>query len=287
MTVDVIEGEWYERLEPSGCPLCGVIHPGRTIAVNFGMAAMVAECGDCRLAYQTPQPALEASLAYMDMRWRSQDQYVADREHRRSRARKQLALVSGIVAPGARLLDFGAGSGAFVAMAREGGWEAVGVERSRVAVGRALREHAVRLDPDLPEADASFDVVTLWDVVEHLRDPRGIVRSLRARVRSGGWMFFETGNWESWNRLAAGDAWGLYLFDHQYYFSPASLERLLGEAGLVDFRLLSADRSPPPSPPADGDGPDAALRWQAYQRGINLWPGHAAVNIMVAAVRNP
>jgi SAM-dependent methyltransferase len=287
MIVDLIEGVSYDRLEPSGCPLCGQIHPARTIAVNFGMTATVAECGDCRLAYQTPQPALEASLAYMDLRWRSQDAYVADREHQRSRARKQLALVSGIVAPGARLLDFGAGSGAFVATARERGWDAAGVERSRSAVERALRDHAVRLDPDLPEAEASFDAVTLWDVVEHLRDPHGIVKSLRAHLRPGGWMFLETGNWESWSRLAAGDAWGLYLFDHHCYFSPASLERLLGEAGLVDFRLLPADRCPPPAAPADGGGPDAFLRWQAYERGITLWPEHAAVNIMVAAVRNP
>jgi SAM-dependent methyltransferase len=287
MTVDLIEGVSYQRLESSGCPLCGRVHPARTITVNFGMTATVAECGDCRLAYQTPQPAVEASSAYMDMRWRSQDAYVADREHQRSRARKQLALVSGIVAPASRILDFGAGSGAFVATAHERGWDAVGVERSPIAVERARRDHAVRLDPDLPEPDASFDVVTLWDVVEHLRDPRGILESLRAQVRPGGWMFLETGNWESWNRLAAGDRWGLYLFDHQYYFSPASLERLLGQAGLVDFRLLPADNCPPPAPPADGDGPDAIERWRAYERGITLWPGHAAIDIMVAAARNP
>jgi 2-polyprenyl-3-methyl-5-hydroxy-6-metoxy-1,4-benzoquinol methylase len=174
----------------------------------------------------------------MEMRWRSHDDYVANREQQRTRAQRQLALVGGIVAPGSRLLDFGAGTGTFVRVACEGGWDAVGVERSEVAMERALRENGVVLHSVLPASGANFDVITLWDVVEHLRDPISMVESLRAHLRPGGWMIFETGNWESWNRLAAADAWALYLFDHQYYFSPASLERVLGRAGLMRLRTL-------------------------------------------------
>src|ERR1700720_4024976 len=137
MSIDVIEGVSYRRGELLGCLLCGKPHPPPTISVKFGMKVMVAECSECRIAYQTPQPALEASLAYMEMRWRSHDDYVANREQQRTRAQKQLALVGGIVAPGSRLLDFGAGTGTFVRVACEGGWDAVGVERSEVAMERA------------------------------------------------------------------------------------------------------------------------------------------------------
>lgn len=286
MTVDLIEGVAYQRVESPGCPLCGRNVPARTIAAGFGMTAMVAECIDCRLAYQTPRPTPEASRAYMDMRWRSNDAYVADGEQQRARARKQLDVLAGLGARGARLLDFGAGAGAFVAAARARGWDAAGVERSTPAVERALRERDVRLHADLATAGKDFDVVTLWDVVEHLRDPRETVAALRAHVRPGGWMLFETGNWESWNRLAAGDAWALYLFDHQYYFSPASLQRMLADAGLVDFRLLPAGECPPPPAPAEGDAA-ARERWDAYQNGVARWPDHASIDIMVAAARNP
>lgn len=125
MIHDVIEGVSYARLEEPGCPLCGALHASRTIPVSFGMTAAVAECAACRLAYQTPRPSLEASLAYMEMRWRSQDTYVGDPEHQRARAAKQLELLALVAPAGARVLDFGAGIGTFARAARAAGWDAV------------------------------------------------------------------------------------------------------------------------------------------------------------------
>jgi SAM-dependent methyltransferase len=283
---DVIEGVSYERLEQPGCLLCGRIHAARTIAGGFGMTAMVAECPDCRLAYQSPRPSLEASLAYMNMRWRSQDAYVADPALQRGRVQKQLELLAPLAGASPRVLDFGAGIGTFVRDARARGWQADGIERSESARERASEANGVELEADLASAPFEFDIITLWDVVEHLRDPRETIAALSIHLRPGGWMIFETGNWESWNRLASGDAWPLYLFDHQFYFSPASLRALVAGAGLTDFRLLPAGEAAPPSPPADGDA-GAKARWDAYRRGLELWPEHAAIDIMVAAARTP
>lgn len=285
MIHDVIEGVSYARLEEPGCPLCGALHASRTIPVSFGMTAAVAECAACRLAYQTPRPSLEASLAYMEMRWRSQDTYVGDPEHQRARAAKQLELLALVAPAGARVLDFGAGIGTFVRAAGAAGWDARGIERSAAARERAARENGVELQADLADAPGAFDVVTMWDVVEHLRDPRAVVESLRARLRPGGSMIFETANWESWGRLALGDVWGLFLFDHQYYFSPASLQALLEGAGLGDFRLLPVDEVRLAGPPSPAEGAAAQAQWAAYLRAAALWPEHATINILVAAAR--
>ncbi|HEV3085657.1 MAG TPA: class I SAM-dependent methyltransferase [Candidatus Elarobacter sp.] len=284
--IDTIEGVQYERLERPGCPLCGQLHPARAFAVNFGMTASVAECAGCRIAYQTPRPSPAASLAYMNMRWRSQDAYVADAGQQRARAETQLQLLAPLVPEGGRVLDFGAGPGTFVRVAREAGWEAVGVERSESARERARSANSVELLPDPAGAGDGFDAITMWDVVEHLRDPQRIVETLRPLLRRGGWMIFETGNWESWRRVEFGDAWGLYLFDHQFYFSPASLQSLVSRAGLRDFRLLPAAEAPPPDPPAPAAGPDAVRIWKTYQAALERWPGHASIDIFVAAARN-
>ena len=120
-------------------------------------------------------------------------------------------------------------------------------------------------------------------MIEHLRDPVGMVQSLRSRLRPGGWMFFETGNWESWNRLAAGDGWGLYLFDHQYYFSPHSLARVLDKAGLENFQLLPTGKRIGPTSPGWGDDLDAMPERPASAP----WPEHGAIDIIVAAAQNP
>ncbi len=184
-----------------------------------------------------------------------------------------------------RILDFGAGIGTFVRAARERGWDATGVERSRAAVDRAREELGVALLPSLADAPGTYDVITMWDVIEHVRDPEGVARSLHALLRPGGWIVVETGNWESWQRVASGDAWALYLFDHQYYFSPASLETVLTRAGFHGFTLLSArTATPPPEPPPDADA-EARARWATYRHASDAWPAHAAIDVMIAGAR--
>ena len=74
---------------------------------------------------------------------------------------------------------------------------------------------------------------------------------LRSRLASGGRIFVETGNYESWLRLLKGDAWSLYLFDHQYYFTPASPETLLSRVGFN--RLIQ----------------NGAARWVTRAMGLN------------------
>ena len=234
--LDVIAGQSFPRSAEVACPLCGRSSPPRLIPVRFGMTVSVAECSSCRLAYQTPRPSPQATLAYMNMRWRSRDSYVADTASQRARAWFQLRLVQRIARGGA-LLDFGAGAGAFVRIALDGGWQACGVERSASAVAAARNRYDVGLLTDLPAGP--FDVITLWDVIEHLTEPAALLATLVSRLKPGGWLFIETGNWESRRRLCEGDRWKLFLFDHHFYFSPASLAAVLDQAGLTRFRLLN------------------------------------------------
>jgi SAM-dependent methyltransferase len=252
------------------------------------MKAHVAECRSCRLAYQTPRPPLEASIAYMDMRWQSGDTYVADIDHQRERSIRQLAYVRQLVTSQGRLLDFGAGAGAFVQQARDMGWDAEGAEHSPAAREKASSQHGVHLHESLP--DGPFDVITLWDVIEHLRDPIGIVRVLSDQLNSGGWLFIETGNWECWDRLCDGDAWGLYLFDHQYYFSPNSLQQTLARTGLAEFHLLKEPRGYPHPlrSRATLRHPVTSIRqWWCYRQAMRQWPGHGNRSLLIAAAQKP
>lgn len=279
---DVIEGRAYARLEPIGCPLCGRALPARRFPARFGMQVSVAECPACRLAFQTPRPSQAASLAYMNWRWSSSGRYVADGPDKRRSARRKLDGVRALLPNARRLLDFGAGSGVFVRVCRDEGIDAVGVEQSEEAIARARDTLGVTLIDGLP--DERFDVITLWDVIEHLRDPVAVLAMLKPLLADGGALFMTTGNYENWRRIADGDRWGLYLFDHHFYFTPASLAAVARQAGWTRFRLVGGKHSVPP-PGRCLKRPAWGLRaWRAWRAARRTWPEHGDINIMLAVI---
>jgi SAM-dependent methyltransferase len=152
---------------------------------------------------------------------------------------KQLAFVSALTTPSQhRLLDVGAGLAHFVNVAADNGFDAIGVEPS-YQVSQGFQPRNASLLPgsvnDLP-ADQLFDVITLWDVIEHVEKPLEIIQQSIAHLRPGGWLVLETGNYQSTSRIMSGDSWWAYHVEHRWYFTPSSLELTMKHAGLENFR---------------------------------------------------
>jgi SAM-dependent methyltransferase len=284
LIVDVIGDARFVRHEEVGCPLCGEMRPSRRISARFGMNAYVAECLPCRVAFQTPRPSPDATLAYMNGRWQSSDDYVANVDDQRRRASKQIELVKRYVREPRRLLDVGAGAGSFVRAALDQEWNAVGIERSGAAISRAKQFYEVDLLSEVPPEQ--FDVITLWDVIEHLRDPQEFLMMLQEHLTEDGYLFVETGNLESWLRAFLGDEWHLYLFDHHYYFSPSSLQEILRRAGYDWCSLVDCNRVHPSLHPARilRHPVRSAKAWRAWAATRARW-SHSDISVMVVVAR--
>ena len=172
-------------------------------------------------------------------------------------AAAKLAWVKEFVTPGARLLDVGANLGQFVACARDGGYDAAGIELSPAAVrlaqatlGDAVKVGSIYSD-DLPfsvssgapsgASDGRFDAVTMFDVIEHLPDPGLALRRAHALLSPGGRLFLTTPDLGSRYARLMGAHWHhLDLEQHISLFSAATLTRLLGANGfaLLDRRTV-------------------------------------------------
>jgi SAM-dependent methyltransferase len=133
----------------------------------------------------------------------------------------------------ARLLEVGSSTGEFL-LAAQTRFAVQGIEADTAAVSVAHSRgvpcfHGAIADAGLPPQ--SFDLAALYHVFEHFRDPRGELRQLRRLVRPGGALILETPDVETiWFRLL-GERWRQIIPDHLFFFSPATLGRLLREEG--------------------------------------------------------
>jgi SAM-dependent methyltransferase len=142
-----------------------------------------------------------------------------------------------------RLLDVGCGTGDFLDFVRSRGWAAQGVEPSGLASARA-RERGLdvfhgTLERFADGARGSFGAVTLLNVLEHVPDPLGYVRTCRALLAPGGAIAIVVPNDFSEVQAAAAAAlgiekpWWVAAPDHINYFDFVSLERLLVGEGFA------------------------------------------------------
>jgi 2-polyprenyl-3-methyl-5-hydroxy-6-metoxy-1,4-benzoquinol methylase len=160
---------------------------------------------------------------------------------------------------GGRLLDLGCAVGVFLALAKEAGWEVCGVDISEYAVSCAKERceaevHAGELTK-IGFPNASFDVITMWDVVEHFQHPKTTLGEVHRILKDDGIILLDTPNEGSLIRKIAQriyrlfggrmtyPARKLYHVYHRYYFSEDTLRRLLDSCG---FAIVEMIRKPIP-----------------------------------------
>jgi SAM-dependent methyltransferase len=155
-------------------------------------------------------------------------------------ARVKLEWIARFVPPRSRVLDVGANYGHFLKQAQDR-FDAIGIEPSAAVVawgrehlGAALEQGSI--DADNPAYLDRFDAVTLFDVIEHLPDPRGALVRCRRYLKRGGHLFITTPDAGALVARLLGAHWYyIDIVEHISLFSAANLTRLLGECG---YRLV-------------------------------------------------
>jgi len=244
-------------MEHVRCNLCGaddavVLHPStikrgksgdwrafRCTHSGYGYHHTIVRCQQCGLVYSDPRPdghdIIDTYQAVED------PLYLEEREGRVLTFEHHLKPLERLTGPPDRrpLLDIGCYTGVFVEIAARHGWDAWGVEPSRWAVEHAQAQglHVVQgtlETADLPEA--YFDVVTLWDVIEHLTDPHEVIQQAHRLLKPGGLIVVHTIDIESPFARLMGARWPWLMEMHIYYFSRRTLRTMLEQCG---FQVLS------------------------------------------------
>jgi len=231
-------------LRDAACPFCG----GFDLSKSTVMASDtdppqplgIVECRRCAVAWQQrPWRTFATTVKYFSDRYASQEAGTYfDPARRAAVAALEMDWVETIATVRGTLLDVGAGDGCIVREAAKRGWIATGIEPAAVGGdtfsegGRVIRGTLHDLPPG-----AVFDVVTLFDVIEHVDDGLDLLSGARSHVADSGFVVVETGNYGSAARIQAGPAWWCYQAEHRWYYTPERLLDILRLAGFHQFHF--------------------------------------------------
>ncbi|GEM_PF-340603 len=222
--------------QDTSCPLCGktdsqVRFRGVTDYLT-GEDFEVRRCASCGVGYTWPQPP---SLNRFYPRQYRQYGGTTQRILKFLYDRRVRDWVRDL-GPSGLALEVGCGAGWMLGALSQQGWKTVGIERS-VLSAVAARTTGIPVfvgDLDGLKPDPSFDLIILFQVLEHLQDPLGTLQQVAKLLKPGGSVVLAVPNLEGWQARVAGRSWfHLDVPRHLYHFSKRSLFRILSQAGLA------------------------------------------------------
>lgn len=201
----------------------------------YGICGPIVKCRRCGLVYQNPIPSsgeiIDAYDGVVDQR------YEQERSGRIETFSRDLGMLHRHQ-KGGKLVDVGCHLGLFLEVARANGWDVAGVEPSRWSVERA-RERGLNVLhgtlESVPFRDESFDVVTMWDVIEHLVDPLTELKRMHRILKPNGLLAISTMDVDALFPRLARRRWPWFMQMHLVYFSRRTLHNMLTKAG---FRVV-------------------------------------------------
>ena len=217
----------------------------------------IVRCPSCGLVSRAHMPAAEElSAIYTDAYFASAANdanvgatgyldYIADEELHRVNARKRLVHLRKHAPPG-RLLDVGCAAGFFLDEAKRAGWTPRGIELApsmaawaRERLGLPV-EHVSFADAEIEQH--AYDVITMWDYLEHSVDPSADLRRAHQLLKPGGILAVSTGDIGSLAARLSGSRWHLLTpRHHNVFFQPHTLRRMLEQAR---FSVVSVAHAP-------------------------------------------
>ena len=227
------------------CPGCGSArHHMRFVSHDLYPFHVCEECGTLFVPYAIEEDFIEAFLTAVpearviaDRMMAGRDRETMASDHERFDAYFALAEAMANGAPdGQRYLDIGCGVGHSIDAARERGYDAVGLEISRTALTTARARGRNCHHPDEWRDEGKFELVTLFETLEHVATPFEMLASAQSRLSEKGLLLVTVPNGASWEASLLSDRsvhvyGGFDGVGHINLFTPEGLSALMRQAG--------------------------------------------------------
>lgn len=219
------------------CPVCsGTEH------VLWGQVAAfsIIRCTTCGLGMTDPFPTDEELSRVNKEMYQAEQRgatYLKNKNYFTRRYKKNLRNIKEYTSTG-KLLDVGCNIGFFLKVARDEGFETTGVELNKESAAYGREQFGLDIRSDYLEniafKEGRFDVVTLFDVLEHVPDMTSFLKEVHRLLKPGGLLTVQLPNIASLMADLTRSHWSwLTPPDHLYHFTPETVTRLLEQHGFV------------------------------------------------------
>jgi 2-polyprenyl-3-methyl-5-hydroxy-6-metoxy-1,4-benzoquinol methylase len=193
-----------------------------------------------------PQPALDVLGKYYE----SPD-YISHTDSKRSLFEKAYHIVKSIALKNkknlinslqpnkGRILDIGAGTGEFLSVAKQNGWETIGLEPSQKAKQIAINKGISFVDHLSELENHSFDLITMWHVLEHVPDLEHQIKELKRLLKPTGSLVIAVPNFKSFDAQHYANFWAAYDVPiHFWHFSKTAIQKLFHKEQMELVEIL-------------------------------------------------
>lgn len=195
----------------------------------------IVKCNDCGLVFMNPRDENVNSL-YQDV---VDKEYINSWNEREKTFKNHISWIKKYKKNG-NLLDIGCYAGIFPYVAKKSGFEVTGIEPSMWAAEYAGNKTKSKIYQgswkDVSFKEGSFDIITIWDVIEHLEDPLGCLKISHKWLKRDGLLTVTTHDISSILARMMGGKYPWLMRFHLYHFSPKTLTEMIKKAGFTDVK---------------------------------------------------
>ncbi len=197
----------------------------------------------------TPKPSLERLPEY----YKSED-YISHTDAKRNvfekvyhvvrniSLQRKLKLINAVSSESKSLLDIGCGTGDFLKVAQDANWNVFGIEpneEARSIANKKTKNNVFDVSKFPTLKDQSFDVITLWHVLEHLPDLKKEIEQLKRLLRPNGTLIIAVPNFKSYDANYYKSYWAAFdVPRHLWHFSKTAISELFMEQDMVVGNIL-------------------------------------------------
>jgi len=233
----------------NSCPICN----NKTKLKFVKSKIDLKQCTSCKFVFVDPLPSIETQEKYYEeshtkglYRIHSDDDKIL-REKLNHYRFNEISKYS----HDGKVLDVGCAAGFFLDQAKKSGLSCFGVELSNEAAQKAKKNHNNIFVGKLEDAkyeNLFFDIVTMYDIIEHVTDINSTIREIHRITKPNGLIVISTPDISSWHAKVMGKNWGMITpFEHLYYFSKENMKSFLIKHGFEileirkNFKIFTLD----------------------------------------------